>query len=254
MHKSILMYSLLALGYFVFSTLPFTEVSAQTITISGNEQSTTRGNNFPNQVDFTLAGFGQVNLFFGADDATQVSYQENSGFASELSQVNVTNGTYTIYVKAKSESLYDACEVSCAVQVGNQFTRKKFTGTITDVLYFPRDSQGDTIPITRSVAENSATGTNIGSPISATHWANEDTDTSNDVTLTYSLVEENDHASFSIDSGTGQLKVNTALDYETKNSYTVTVKVKRRSNQKRRHHQSRKKFRYNRGHYQCKTM
>ena len=40
MHKSILMYFLLVLGYFVLSTFSFTEVSAQSISItSGNGQS-----------------------------------------------------------------------------------------------------------------------------------------------------------------------------------------------------------------------
>ena len=69
----------------------------------------------------------------------------------------------------------------------------------------------------RSVAENTTSGTDFGSAVSAT-----DADTND--TLTYSL-EGTDAASFGIDSGTGQLKTSAALDYETKSSYSVRVKV-----------------------------
>ena len=69
---------------------------------------------------------------------------------------------------------------------------------------------------TRAVAENTATGVNIGSAIAAT-------DADND-TLTYTLGGTN-AASFGINSTTGQLRTRAALDYETKRSYTVTVTV-----------------------------
>ena len=70
------------------------------------------------------------------------------------------------------------------------------------------------ISTTRSVAENTAAGINIGTPVAAT-------DADND-TLTYS-VGGTDAAAFSIISTTGQLQTNAALDYETKNAYSVTV-------------------------------
>ncbi len=69
---------------------------------------------------------------------------------------------------------------------------------------------------TRSVAENTAIGQEIGTAVAAT-------DAEND-TLTYTL-SGNDASLFDIDSTTGQLKTNSALDYETKSSYTVTVTV-----------------------------
>ena len=69
---------------------------------------------------------------------------------------------------------------------------------------------------TRTIAENTASGVNIGSPVSAT-------DANND-TLTYSL-SGTDAASFDIDTTNGQLQTQAALDYETKSSYTVTVTV-----------------------------
>ena len=81
---------------------------------------------------------------------------------------------------------------------------------------------------TRSIAENSNEGTNIGTPVTATDMDND--------TLTYSLgnvdgtgfsfsLDGTDEAAFSIDSATGQLRVKGALDFETKHSYTVTVLV-----------------------------
>ena len=67
---------------------------------------------------------------------------------------------------------------------------------------------------TRNVAENTPAGRNIGAAITAT-------DADGD-TLTYSL-GGTDAASFAIVASTGQLRTSAALDYETKNSYTVTV-------------------------------
>ena len=66
----------------------------------------------------------------------------------------------------------------------------------------------------RSVAENSAADTAIGSPVSAT-----DADGHG---IAYGL-SGTDAASFSIDTDTGQLKTKAALDHETKSSYAVTV-------------------------------
>ena len=74
---------------------------------------------------------------------------------------------------------------------------------------------------TRSVAENTAAGMNIGDPVMAT-------DADADDTLTYTLGGV-DMASFDIDSATGQLMTKAALDYgapadtDTDNAYEVTV-------------------------------
>ena len=101
-------------------------------------------------------------------------------------------------------------------------------------------SQGDSVPFriahitevdgentTRSVDENTAADGNVGSAVSAT-------DANND-TLTDSL-SGTDAGSFAIGSSTGQITVGTgtALDYETKNSYEVTVSVTRRRERCRR--------------------
>ena len=68
---------------------------------------------------------------------------------------------------------------------------------------------------TRSVREDAAPGTNVGSPVLATDLDQGDT-------RTYSL-GGTDAASFDIVSTSGQIRTRAALDYETKASYTVTV-------------------------------
>ena len=70
--------------------------------------------------------------------------------------------------------------------------------------------------VTRSVSENTSANVNIGTAITAT-------DADND-TLTYTL-GGTDAASYEIDSATGQLKTKATLDYETKNTYSVTITV-----------------------------
>ena len=70
---------------------------------------------------------------------------------------------------------------------------------------------------TRSIAEDTAPGQNIGSAVSAT-----DTDSGDKLTYTLGGIDAN---AFSIDSTTGQLHTSAGLDYETKNSYSVTISV-----------------------------
>ena len=63
--------------------------------------------------------------------------------------------------------------------------------------------------------ENTVAGEDIGAPVAAT-------DADEDDELTYTL-SGTDAASFDISSATGQLQTKAALDYETKDSYTVIV-------------------------------
>ena len=68
---------------------------------------------------------------------------------------------------------------------------------------------------TRTIAENTEAGENIGDAITATDQDSGDT-------LTYTL-GGTDAASFDIVPGSGQLRTKASLDYETKSSYDVTV-------------------------------
>ena len=74
----------------------------------------------------------------------------------------------------------------------------------------------------RRVDENTPAGVNIGDPISATD-ADEGTEEFGQ-TLTYKLGGD-DAASFDIDASTGQLITKDSLNFEAKESYSVTVAV-----------------------------
>ena len=93
------------------------------------------------------------------------------------------------------------------------------TINVTDVNEVPTNNAPvftDGTGTTRAVAENTASGVDIGAPIAAT-------DADND-TLTYTL-GGTDASSFSIINTSGQLQTRASLDYETKNAYTVRVSV-----------------------------
>ena len=73
-------------------------------------------------------------------------------------------------------------------------------------------------PLTRSVAENTEADTNVGAVIPAA------TDADRGDTLVYTM-EGTDAASFRFDASTRQIKTFLPLVYETKSSYSVTIKV-----------------------------
>ena len=72
--------------------------------------------------------------------------------------------------------------------------------------------------VSRSVAELSPSGTNVGEPVMADDFDRD--------TLAYTLSGA-DAALFNIDGSTGQITVGagTVLDYETKNTYSVTIRA-----------------------------
>ncbi len=76
------------------------------------------------------------------------------------------------------------------------------------------------ITLTRSVAENTAAGSNIGDVIPPA------TDADADDTLTYTM-EGTDASSFTFDTSFRQIKTKSGVtyDYESKSSYSVTIKV-----------------------------
>ena len=110
----------------------------------------------------------------------------------------VTKSTYTVIVKATDEGGLSATitVTITVIDVANQ----------APVFQFPTAQ--------RNIAEDTAAGENIGEPLAATDG--------DDDTLTYTLGGA-DMADFEIDPATGQLSTKTALDYETKQTYTVTV-------------------------------
>ena len=112
-----------------------------------------------------------------------------------------TKKTYSVTITASDGSLKDTITV---------------TINITDIVEnrVPVFTEGNSA--TRSIAENTNSGVDIGTAVSAT---DEDNDT-----LTYTL-GGTDAASFAIVGTSGQLKTSASLDYEDKTSYSVTITV-----------------------------
>ena len=124
--------------------------------------------------------------------------------------------TLTTALTDSAASLTVALAVGAVLDaVSNDNLAVPATPVINAITDDPEFTEGTST--TRSVAENTASGQNIGAPVTAT-----DADTSD--TLTYTL-GGTDAAAFGIVSASGQLQTSAPLDYETKASYAVTVSV-----------------------------
>ena len=130
--------------------------------------------------------------------------------------LSVTSTTTNTNGRAESTLILGSSAGTNTVRVSVQGVSQAatFTAEATTTNTAPVFTDGSST--TRTIAENTAAGINIGATIAAT-------DANND-TLTYAL-GGTDAASFSISSSTGQLQTKSALDYETKSTYTVTVTV-----------------------------
>ena len=115
-----------------------------------------------------------------------------------------SQSSYKITVIVSDGSLSDTIDVTITVTDIDETTSNRA----------PIFTEGENT--TRTVEENTEAGANIGTAIAAT-----DPDGN---TLTYTL-GGTDAASFVIEVATGQLKTKETLDYETKNSYSITVTV-----------------------------
>ena len=94
-------------------------------------------------------------------------------------------------------------------------TPHTYTVTVTRAANAP-PAFGEGAAATRGVDENTAAGVDIGDPVAATD--------ADDDHLTYSL-DAAGAESFEIDASSGQLRTKAGLDYETRDSYPVTVSV-----------------------------
>ena len=139
----------------------------------------------------------------GGTDAASFSIDSTTGqLRTDASLDYETKTTYSMRI-----TVYDGKGGTDSITV---------TINVTDVQENRAPVFSDGANATRSVAENTGSGIDIGSPISATDADKDD--------LTYSL-GGTDAVSFSIDSTTGQLRTDASLDYETKTNYTVTITV-----------------------------
>ena len=190
----------------------FTEGNSATRTVAENTEA---GSNIGDAITATDPDNDTLTCSLGGQDASAFGMDTTTG--QLRTHASLDYETKSIYA------------VSVTVSDGKLTATIAVTINITDVDELPdqvavvKGVSANSAPVftagsstTRSIAENTANGTNIGSPISATDADNN--------TLTYSL-GGTDAPSFRIDSTTGQLQTNTALDYETKNTYSVTVSV-----------------------------
>ena len=200
--------------YIPSQTIPIHD-STNNVPVFSNGDSTTRS-----IAEKTAAGtnIGDAISATDADSSDTLTYTLGGTDASAFS-INSTSGQLKTSAPLDYETK-SSYSVTASVSDGNNGSDSiDVTINITDV----NDAAENDTPVftdgdstTRSIAENTDAGENIGDPVSAT-------DPDNDV-LTYSL-GGTDAAAFSIDSTTGQLQTKTELDYETKTSYTVTVSV-----------------------------
>ena len=175
----------------------FADGDSTTRTVAENTAS---GVNIGTAIAATDADNDTLTYSLGGDDASSFSIISTSGQLQTRAALDYeTKSSYVVTVTASDGSLTDNIPVT--INVRNVNEAPNFT---------------DGSSATRTIAENTASGTNIGAPVAAT-------DPEND-TLTYSL-SGTDASSFSIVSTSGQLQTNVALDYETKASYSVTVSV-----------------------------
>ena len=125
-----------------------------------------------------------------------------------------TNSTYTAV--AADVNRYLRATASYTDPQGSGKSANAVTGRISASNNEP---EFDDDSATRSVPENSGANVNVGSPVSTT---DDDGDT-----LTYSL-SGTDASSFTIDSGTGQIKTKNGITYnfESRFFYSVTVHVR----------------------------
>ncbi|WP_236344901.1 cadherin domain-containing protein [Paenibacillus plantiphilus] len=132
---------------------------------------------------------------------------DNASFT--ISGSNLVTGTTLDFETKSSYSI----RVRVTDSANNTFD-KEFTISVTNVNEAPTD-----IDLSNdSVSENAPIGTTVGT------WSATDEDAGD--TFTYTLVAgagSTDNASFSITSN--ELKTGIALDYETKNSYSIRVRV-----------------------------
>lgn len=154
---------------------------------------------------------------FTSDDPSgrRTTWETLSG--DDGGKFSFSNGSLSFMAAPDYESPTDSdgsnsYEVTITVRAGNE------TGSLDVTVYVDNVNEAPTFSgtqTTRTVAENTPAGVDIGDPVTATDVDDHDT-------LYYELGGE-DASVFGIDGSAGQIFTNEPLDYETTNSYNVTV-------------------------------
>ena len=177
----------------------FTKGNSATRAVAENTET---GANIGTVVAATDPDGNTLTYTLGGTDADVFAIDNATGQLKTKATLDYeTKKTYSVTITASDGSLKDTITV---------------TINITDIVEnrVPVFTEGNSA--TRSIAENTNSGVDIGTAVSAT---DEDNDT-----LTYTL-GGTDAASFAIVGTSGQLKTSASLDYEDKTSYSVTITV-----------------------------
>ncbi len=165
-------------------------------------ENTGSGANIGDAVSATDADDDDLTYTLGGTDATSFSINSTNGQLRTSAALDYeTKKSYAVEITVSDGKLTD--EIAVTINVSD-----------VDENRAPVFTDGETT--SREVAENTGSGANIGDAASATDADDDD--------LTYTL-GGTDASSFSIVSTSGQLQTNAALDYEMKNSYSVTITV-----------------------------
>ena len=162
-----------------------------------------------------------VSYTLGGTDAASFEIVEGSGQLTTKMGVGLdyeAKNTYAVVVTAQDNSgaTNNSATITVTIRVMDLDEQPKISAAAAGAPA-PANNAPEFAAATdtREVADNTAAGENIGSPVAAT-----DADTGD--TLAYTLGGA-DMASFDIDSASGQLMTKAALDHEARASYTVTV-------------------------------
>ena len=190
----------------------FTDGSTTTRSIAEN---TDAGVNIGSAVAATDANNNTLTYTLSGDDAAAFDIVSTSGqLQTKVALDFETKTSYSVIVTVSDSTFTDTITVTINVTNKPEIPPTDDAEPVTETNNAPMFADGDSA--IRSVAENTGSGVDIGSSISATD--------ADDDTLEYSLGGIN-AGSFTIDTTTGQLRTNAALDFETKSSYTVEVTV-----------------------------
>ena len=176
----------------------------------------------------TIQARAEVTAALEDDDIpTGVTWQWARSPNGRTDWVNIQGATLAAYTPTLEEDRGDYIRATASYTDGHgpNKTAEKVSARVGDP---PPVNSAPVFPSTedgrREVEENSAGGTAVGAPVEATDLNAGDSNVNDP--LAYSL-SGTDAASFTIDEGTGQIRLaeDATLDYEGKRSYRVTVEV-----------------------------
>ena len=148
----------------------------------------------------------------GGADAASFSIDSNNGQLKTNAVLDYeTRTSYSVTVTVQQGKISPLSDhVSGPIIIYSDADSIDVTINVTDINL----SFSDGSSTTRSIQENSAANTNIGSAVTALNFSASRDDY---------VLRGADASSFNIDRETGQLKTRASLDYETQNSYSVRI-------------------------------